>query len=130
MARRRPSESVQPESGGGDSVTKPESAHSGRLLLRMPQSLHASLARAADADGVSLNQFINSALASAVSWRGPDGTPSRSEKTSEPEPAGTEAVSAEAPRRGRTVVLTINLVVLLVLAILAIVLLLTAWHQG
>jgi hypothetical protein len=127
MAGRRRSETAQ-AAGGGDSVTKPESAHSGRLLLRMPQSLHATLARAADADGVSLNQFINSALASAVSWRGADGTPSRGDKTSEP--ADPDAVSADAPRRGRSIVLTINLVVLLVLAILAIVLLLTAWHQG
>jgi hypothetical protein len=127
MAGRRRSETAQ-AADGGDSETKPESAHSGRLLLRMPQSLHAALARAADADGVSLNQFINSALASAVSWRGADGRPSGSEKTSEP--VDTVAVSADAPRRGRSIVLTINLIVLLVLAILAIVLLLTAWHQG
>ena len=128
MAGRRGSETVR-AGDGGDSVTKPESAHSGRLLLRMPQSLHATLARAADADGVSLNQFINSALASAVSWRGADdGATARTDKTSEP--ADTDAVSADAPRRGRSIVLTINLVVLLVLAILAIVLLLTAWHQG
>jgi HicB family len=127
MAGRRRSEAAEAADGGG-SVTKPESAHSGRLLLRMPQSLHATLARAADADGVSLNQFINSALASAVSWRGADGPPSSGDKTSQH--ADVDAISADPPRRGRSIVLTINLVVLLVLAILAIVLLLTAWHQA
>ena len=42
-------------------------SHSGRLLLRMPKTLHAELAARSDADGVSLNQYIVSALARAVS---------------------------------------------------------------
>ena len=42
--------------------------HSGRLLLRMPQSLHAELAEAAEREDVSLNQYITNALAAAVSW--------------------------------------------------------------
>ena len=33
-------------------------APSGRLLLRMPAALHAELARTAEREGVSLNQFI------------------------------------------------------------------------
>lgn len=45
----------------------PEPSHSGRLLLRMPKALHADLAARSDADGVSLNQFIVSALTQAVS---------------------------------------------------------------
>lgn len=36
---------------------------SGRLLLRLPKSLHASLAAAAEADGVSLNTLIIERLA-------------------------------------------------------------------
>ena len=48
--------------------------YSGRLLLRMPTSLHEELAQASDRDGVSLNQFITGVLASAVGWRREDGT--------------------------------------------------------
>jgi RNA polymerase sigma-B factor len=39
---------------------------SGRLLLRLPRSLHAELASAAEAEGVSLNAYIASTLALAV----------------------------------------------------------------
>ena len=46
------------------------STASGRLLVRMPKTLHGQLARAAEHEGVSLNQFITSSLASAVAWRG------------------------------------------------------------
>lgn len=38
-------------------------AHSGQLRLRLPRSLHASLAREADSEGVSLNTLIVSRLA-------------------------------------------------------------------
>jgi antitoxin HicB len=55
----------------GREVPKPRSpaSHSGRLLVRMPQSMHAALADAAEREETSLNQFINSALASAIGWR-------------------------------------------------------------
>lgn len=43
--------------------------YSGRFLVRVPASLHADLARSADREGVSLNQFVTSALAGAVGWR-------------------------------------------------------------
>ena len=48
-------------------VPEPRGAasYSGRLMLRMPHSLHAELARAAERDDVSLNQFITSSLASS-----------------------------------------------------------------
>jgi antitoxin HicB len=46
-------------------------AFSGKLLLRMPQSLHAEVALAAERDQVSLNAYINSLLAAAVQWRRP-----------------------------------------------------------
>ena len=39
---------------------------SGRLLLRMPRTLHADLAQAAEREGTSLNQFITAALATKV----------------------------------------------------------------
>ena len=40
--------------------------YSGRILLRIPKSLHGSLVYAAKRDGVSLNQYISSLLASEV----------------------------------------------------------------
>ena len=40
-------------------------AYSGRLLLRMPQSLHSDLAEAAEREQVSLNAYINSLLVAA-----------------------------------------------------------------
>ena len=53
---------------------KPESATpSGRLLLRMPRTLHGALTEAAEREGTSLNQFITGTLASAIGWNG-DGS--------------------------------------------------------
>jgi antitoxin HicB len=56
----------------GEEIPEPRSGStsSGRLLVRMPKTLHGQLARAAEHEGVSLNQFITSSLASAVAWRG------------------------------------------------------------
>jgi predicted RNase H-like HicB family nuclease len=48
-------------------------AYSGKLLLRMPQSLHAEVALAAERDQVSLNAYINALVAAAVQWRRPAG---------------------------------------------------------
>ena len=45
---------------------RPESKHSGRLLLRMPQTLHCELAQAAESREMSLNSFIASSLTRAV----------------------------------------------------------------
>jgi antitoxin HicB len=61
----------------GRDVPEPKSAtsHSGRLLLRMPRTLHADLTRASEREGVSLNQFITDVLASAVAWRAANGPP-------------------------------------------------------
>jgi len=47
---------------------KSRNSHSGRLMLRMPQSLHAELAQAAEREEVSLNQFITNSLAASVGW--------------------------------------------------------------
>jgi hypothetical protein len=46
-----------------------DDGHSGRLLLRMPRTLHSELARAAEREGVSLNAYITSTLAATVHWR-------------------------------------------------------------
>ena len=89
--------------------------HSGRLLLRMPRSLHEELARASDRDGVSLNQFITGVLASAVDWRREDGI--------------TEAESRGSNRRSRgmTILLAVNIVLVGVAAAAAIGFLVAAW---
>ena len=54
-------------------------APSGRLLLRMPRTLHADLAQAAEREGTSLNQFITAALATKIG-SGPDEAPGESSK--------------------------------------------------
>ena len=40
-------------------------SYSGRFVLRLPRGLHAELARQAEREGVSLNQYVASMLASA-----------------------------------------------------------------
>jgi antitoxin HicB len=44
----------------------PDEDYSGKFVVRLPRSLHRSLAEAAGREGVSLNQFVNVALARAV----------------------------------------------------------------
>jgi multisubunit Na+/H+ antiporter MnhC subunit len=85
-------------------------SHSGRLLLRMPKTLHAELAARSDADGVSLNQYIVSALARAVSG---DELP---------------GPATEQERRDRSLrtALVVNAVVVGLAAVTAIVLLIVA----
>jgi antitoxin HicB len=84
---------------------------SGKLLVRMPRTLHADLARAADTEGVSLNQLIVGALTSAVAWRRSGGAP-------------TPATSSRS--RTLTIVLAANLAVLGVAAVVAVAALLAA----
>lgn len=52
----------------GDDIPLPssDSTYSGKLLVRMPKSLHRHLAEAADSEGVSLNQYIVSLLSTAA----------------------------------------------------------------
>lgn len=63
----------------GREVPEPRSArsYSGRLLLRMPLSLHAELAQAAERDQVSLNAYITAQLAVAVRPRRAGGAHDR-----------------------------------------------------
>jgi hypothetical protein len=98
----------EPEAQG----RKRAGSHSGRLLLRMPESLHAELARASERAGVSLNAFINDALAAAVGSRS--------------EPARPVSQRGRAERGRRRFVerlLVANLVVVAGVGVLAIVLL-------
>jgi antitoxin HicB len=120
-------------------VPKSAASHSGRLLLRMPRTLHADLTRASEREGVSLNQFITDVLAAAVAWRGrgvtttagPDGT--RSPLNQEP---GAEGLTTEpsARQRGRrnptnlvTAALAANFVIVGIAGVVAIIVLIAAW---
>jgi HicB family len=90
--------------------TKRAGSHSGRLLLRMPEALHADLARASERAGVSLNAYITDALAATVGGR-------------------RQAPRASAPKARRRFVerlLVVNLVVLSAVGVLAVVLLVQA----
>jgi len=85
--------------------------YSGRLLLRMPRTLHEQLAKASERDGVSLNQFITGVLASAVDWRSEDAAPRRESKRS----------------RGMAILLAVNLLLVGLAAAAAIGFLIAAW---
>jgi antitoxin HicB len=52
----------------GDAIPepRPEEEYSGKFVVRVPRSLHRELVETADREGVSLNQYINVALAHAT----------------------------------------------------------------
>jgi antitoxin HicB len=112
----------------GKDVPEPKTSqsHSGRLLLRMPQTLHAELARTAERENVSLNQFITDALAGSLGWRttGRKSQVTRQvrgihgDKEVEPGPAAGEK------ERSGSLLFTVNVVVVLLAAIVAIIVLL------
>ena len=65
------------------SPSKPTAAtqQSGRVLLRLPKSLHAKLARDAEADGVSLNTHLVSLLSGSSSSDRGQGMPVEIDRT-------------------------------------------------
>jgi hypothetical protein len=86
-------------------------SHSGRLLLRMPRALHAELAARSDRDGVSLNQWIVSALSLALVEEG-----------------GADTVRGPRPvPRELRIALIVNAVVIAVAVVVAIVLIVLGW---
>ena len=85
---------------------EPAAARSGRLLLRLPRSLHAELAAAAEQEGVSLNAYISGTLAAAVGH-----------------PAGDE----DGGPAGHSRLLVVNALVIALAALAGIALLLQAW---
>lgn len=95
-----------------------EKGPSGRLLLRMPRTLHAELAQLAEKRGVSLNQLIVGLLAGAVSQ--------------DQGPAAARAAGPSDARSERrlSIALTVNLVVLVLVAAVAIALLIVALTGG
>ena len=114
---------------------KPVDEHSGRLLLRMPRTLHAELTRVAEREGISLNQFITDALASAVGWRLARSAGRRPKRSLNQVP-GAEALTPEQEaepeseeRRSRRLLITllgVNVVVLAIAAIVAAIVLIVA----
>lgn len=52
-----------------------ESTSNGRILLRIPASLHERLVWEANREGVSLNQYLLGVAAGAVGWRAPAREP-------------------------------------------------------
>jgi RNA polymerase sigma-B factor len=113
---------------------RPELSHSGRLLLRMPQSLHRELARAAESQQVSLNQFIASSLTRAVGLTSPE-EPQNSRRAPTEEGSRRRGAGAKILRSGgsdsglvRLAIVT-SLVVGLVAGVAAVVLLILAWPQ-
>ena len=110
------------EAPPGDAVPKPRqraASYSGRLLLRMPAGLHGELARAADREGVSLNQFISSALAGTVGWAREDGRVAPGSPT-----------TMKPRSRWLMFLLAANLVLVAAAAASAIVFLVAAWLNG
>jgi len=59
----------------GDSIPKPRELddYSGKFVVRVPRSLHRDLIETAEREGVSLNQYINVALARSVGRPGAAG---------------------------------------------------------
>jgi predicted HicB family RNase H-like nuclease len=62
------------DSGMTQEIREVEKAYSGKVNLRMPKSLHRDLARRAEEEGVSLNQFMVVALARAVGKESPNSS--------------------------------------------------------
>jgi RNA polymerase sigma-B factor len=94
-ARRQPT-------GEAPAVTTTADARSGRLLLRLPRTLHTELADAAEREGVPLNTYITGTLAAAVA-------------------------APQAPRPVRRRLLVVNAVVIALAALAGVALLLQAW---
>ena len=121
----------------GREIPEPRSAtsHSGRLLLRMPRTLHADLTRASEREGVSLNQFITDVLAAAVVWRAGPQASRPGTTTPINQAPGAEGLTAEpqALRRTKrsqtrvtTMALAANFVIVGVAGIVAIIVLIAA----
>lgn len=111
-----PAAEAATSANGADKNGQPASrsskpAYSGRILVRMPETLHDELARAAESERVSLNQFITNALSAAIGWQQPPQSERR------------------APRWLPAAVVT-NIIVVVLAGIAALILLVVALDQG
>jgi RNA polymerase sigma-B factor len=120
----------------GHEPPEPRSAasYSGRLMLRMPRSLHAELSRAAERDEVSLNRFIGNSLQTALA------SPGRAAGDDTEHAAGDgqagRGVSSRVPAVGSSgpgllrLAIVINLIVVLTAGVVAVIVLLVASQHG
>jgi hypothetical protein len=92
----------------GRARTEDDTRHSGRLLLRMPPSLHGELARAAEREGTSLNAYITQTLSGAL-------------EGDQPRP------SAPGPSRFLRIAVIADLVMVAIATVAAVALLIVAW---
>jgi antitoxin HicB len=100
-------------------------AHSGRLLLRMPQSLHSDLAEAAEREQVSLNAYINSLLVAArQSGLTEGGSPA--EAATAPLVSPEEMAHSARLQRFLALALGANVAIVAIAAAIAVILLVTA----
>ena len=105
-----------PETSVERSAADAKETHSGRLLLRMPPSLHTGLAGAAQREDVSLNHFITDLLADAVAWQEDGGG------------SGAGAQRRETPvPRWLLAAIVANIVAVAIAGIIGMILLLVAW---
>jgi antitoxin HicB len=120
----------------GREIPKPKAAdsYSGRLLLRMPRTLHAELARVAEREGSSLNQFITDVLASAVGWRVRGAAPGANPSISQVPGAAALTPESQVPpepeprsRRLLTAILAANFIVVAFAAVVAALALIVFW---
>jgi antitoxin HicB len=127
----------------GREVPEPKSAtsHSGRLLLRMPRTLHAELTRVSEREGVSLNQFITDALAGAVAWRSGQTAAATATESAGSKPIsqapGAEGLTTEHAGGGRqprrfsanlvSAALAANFIIVGIAGVVAIIVLIAAW---
>ena len=86
-------------------------------MLRMPQSLHADLAEAAEREEVSLNQYITNTLAAGVGWH-TEGD------------RGWARAAGRAPPRWLPAAIVTNIVVVVIAGVIALILLVVALSQG
>jgi predicted HicB family RNase H-like nuclease len=105
---------------------RPTPSHSGRLLLRIPQGLHAELAHKADREEVSLNGLITGMLAGAVGWQR-EGVTEEGALESLPEASPSHAA---ARSKFLPAAIIANIVVVVLAALAAIVLLVVALQNG
>jgi RNA polymerase sigma-B factor len=128
-------ERIEDAVANGQELPEPRSAasYSGRLMLRMPRSLHAELSRAAERDDVSLNRFIAGSLQSALA------APGRAAGDDAEHAAGdgqAGRVSRRGPAFGSSgpgllrLAIVINLIVVLTAGVVAVIVLLAASQHG
>jgi RNA polymerase sigma-B factor len=111
LKQSAPAREAKPAQSAPSSESPARATHSGRLMLRMPQSLHAELVKAAEREDVSLNQYITNALSAPVAWHSSDEQP------------------RSAPRWLPAAIVA-NVVVVVIAGVVALILLVVGWQQG